>query len=450
MLKSMQHLDPHVWPDSAHVQADGSMVIGGCTVRELAATYGTPLYVLDLQTVQATAQAYLGALREHYPGEATVHYASKALLNTAVAQLMTRAGLGLDCVSLGEVAVALRAGVDPGLLHLHGNAKPRHELEQALAWGVGRIIVDSLDELQLLAELTSERRDPYPVLLRLNPGVDVHTHAHIQTGQLDSKFGLPVSTGMANTAVRMLTAAPGLRLVGLHAHLGSQIHELDALVLGMERLLDVAASIRTEYGITIEELSPGGGLAVAYRPGDPAPTVAAYVTALAQALLEGCARRDLPLPRLIVEPGRSLIARAIVAVYSVLSVKRIPAVRTYVAVDGGMGDNLRPSLYDARYTVRAVDAMPAEDSETITIAGRFCESGDLLVRDVALPPLDPGTLLAVAQAGAYTLSMASNYNLVSRPALVLVADGAAHLLQRRETVEDLVARDLRLPSSIAS
>ena len=434
-------LEPHIWPDTAR-DIDGNLELGGCLVRDLVRTYGTPLYILDRATVAATAQAYQAALAAHYPAPAQIHYASKALLNTGVARLMHHLGLGLDCVSLGEVAVARRAGVDASHIHLHGNAKPSAELRQALAWGVGRIVVDNLDELHALGQLTVGQASPSPIWLRLNPGVDVHTHAHIQTGQLDSKFGLPIDTGMARAALELAQATPGIEVVGLHAHLGSQLSDAQAMRRGVARLMEFAAQMRQELGIVFTEFSPGGGLAVAYRAADPLLDIAHYVAALCDELQQQCQRWDYPLPRLVLEPGRSMIARAVVGVYEVVSIKQIEGVRTYVAVDGGMGDNIRPALYQAHYTVRRADASPPGATLPVTIAGRYCESGDILARDVALPPLLPGALLAFAQAGAYTLSMASNYNLVPRPALVLVENGGSRLLQRRETLDDLVARDV--------
>lgn len=444
IVQPMQHLDPALWPDTAAIR-HGHLTLGGCDSVQLAQTFGTPLYLLDHETLHATARRYTATLAAAYPAPGSVHYAGKALLNTALAQLVARAGLGLDCVSLGEIAVARRAGVSLDHVHLHGNAKPRREVEQALAWGVGRIMVDSLDELRQLAAIVQDRAQPQAIMLRVNPGVDVHTHAHIQTGQLDSKFGLPIATGMAEAAVQLALRSPNLQLVGLHAHLGSQIHELDRLALGVDRLLQFAAAMRERHGFALHELSPGGGLAVPYRSGDPAPTIEAYVQMLAAAVIDGCARSALPLPRLVIEPGRSLIARSIVALYEVISIKAIPNVRTFVAVDGGMGDNLRPALYEARYSVLRADAPLHENVAPVTVVGRYCESGDVLLRDVALPPLATGALLAIPMAGAYTLSMASNYNLVPRPALVLLDRGQARELQRRETLDDLVQRDAPLP-----
>lgn len=443
----MQAQDLELWPLTASINSDSRLSIGGCDVTTLAREFGTPLYVLDETTFHHAATQFVSALQHSYPGESAVHYAGKALLNTAVAQLVVRWGLGLDCVSLGELAIARHAGVPLDHVHLHGNAKPRHELEQALDWGVGRIMIDSLDELRLLAELTRNQAAPQRILLRVNPGVDVHTHAHIQTGQLDSKFGLPITTGMALEAVEIALQSPGLELVGLHAHLGSQIMEMEPLALGVERLLSFAAELRERFGWHLRELSPGGGLGVPYRAGDPTPQIETYAQTLANAVITGCERRQMPLPKLVIEPGRSLIARSIVALYEVLSIKRIPDVRTFVAVNGGMGDNIRPALYEARYTVARADQMTAAPTERVTVVGRYCESGDVLLRDVDLPPLEPGALLVLPMAGAYTLSMASTYNLVPRPPLVLVRDGEAHVLQRRETVSDLILRDLAAPPS---
>ena len=436
-----------LWPDTAAVNKAGALTIAGCPTPDLVAEYGTPLYLLDEATVQATTRDFVDALRRHYPASAAVHYAGKALLNTAIAQLMALYGLGLDCVSLGELAIARRAGVDLRTVHLHGNAKPPRELQQALDWGVGRIMVDSLDELRELGELTAGRGSAQSVFLRLNPGVDVHTHAHVQTGQLDSKFGLPIATGMAEAAVKQVLDTPGIRLAGLHMHLGSQIAALEPLRHAIRSLFDFAATMRARYGWTMAEFSPGGGLAVPYAPGDPAPLIDDYVRLLATATRDYARATNVELPRLVLEPGRSLIARAVVAIYTVIATKTIPGVRRFVAVDGGMGDNIRPALYGARYHAVRADQVDAPPSEVVTVVGRYCESGDLLLRDILLPPVAPGALLAIPMAGAYTLSMASTYNLVPRPALVLLRDGQSHLIQRRETPDDLAARDLPLPGA---
>ncbi|MFO7168936.1 MAG: diaminopimelate decarboxylase, partial [Chloroflexota bacterium] len=410
----------------------------------------TPLYVLDEATIRAACRSYRAALARHYAGPSAAHYASKALLNTALARIIAEEGLGLDVVSGGELFVALRAGFPPERIHLHGNAKPRAELEEALAAGVGQIVVDNLDELRLLAELTRGAQ-PRPggsaIALRLTPDIAPDTHAHIQTGHAASKFGLPLDA--LDAAAELIRSAPGLRLRGLHAHLGSQVFDYGPLARAVEVLLDCAARLRERHGIVVDEISPGGGLATPYTPDQPLPDVDAYIAAVAGALASGCAARGLPLPKLTLEPGRSIVARAGVALYTVVATKPLPRLdgarpepARYLHIDGGMGDNIRPALYGARYTAVLAGRPAAPAEELVHIAGRYCESGDILLRDLALPRAELGEVLAVAVAGAYTLSMASTYNLVPRPALLLVAGGRAQVVQRRETYADLVLRDV--------
>ncbi|HEU4326632.1 MAG TPA: diaminopimelate decarboxylase [Roseiflexaceae bacterium] len=448
-------LDSRIWPLTAALSPEGHLLIGGCDTTALAQTHGTPLYLLDEATVRQSCRDYRAALARHYAGPVSVHYASKAMLNVPLAQLITQEGLGLDVVSGGELFVALRAGVDPAQIHLHGNAKPRAELEQALAAGVGRIVVDTLDELGLLARLTAGRATPQPVMLRLAPGIAADTHSHIQTGQADSKFGLPLAA--LDAAADMLCDAPGLRLVGLHAHLGSQLFDTAPFVRAVDLLLECAARLREGHGLAIEEISPGGGVGVPYTPDQPSPDLEGYAAALGAALTAACQRHGLPPLRLVIEPGRSIVARAGVAIYTVLARKQLestpqapspkPQASGYIHIDGGMADNIRPSLYGARYSVLLANRASEPPVGRVHIAGRFCESGDVLLRDAELPPAAPGDLLAVATAGAYTLSMASNYNLAPRPALLLVGSGRACVMQRRETYGDLVARDIGLNES---
>lgn len=449
---------PFLWPDTAELLASGHLAIGGCDTVELAREYGTPLYLLDQATFHTISRGYLAALAQHYPGPSQAHYAGKALLTTAVAQLAARAGLGLDVVSGGELFVALRAGVPAERIHMHGNAKPQAELEQALACGVGKIMVDSLDELDMLAQLTAARATPQPIMLRVSPDIAADTHAHIQTGRATSKFGFALAS--LDAAAARVAAAPGLRLRGLHAHIGSQIFDYAAIERTVGVLLDCAARLRDQHGIVVDEISPGGGLGVAYTADQTTPDQQAYVAALSRAVIAGCAARGLALPTLVIEPGRSIVARAGVALYTVVATKPLPAAENhshqdsspalgatatrYLHIDGGMADNLRPALYGARYTALLANRAGATPGELVHVAGRFCESGDVLLRDVQLPVAQLGDLLAVAVAGAYTLSMANNYNMVPRPALVLVSDGRAQLIQRRETYADLAARDVML------
>jgi len=434
-------LHPAIWPDSATISA-GRLQIGGCDSVALTAEYGTPLYVFDEATLRGTMRSYLAAFTR-LGAPFRVHYASKALLNTALAQLVVQEGLGLDVVSGAELLIARRAGVPMEHVHMHGNAKSDAELARAVAWGVGAVVADSLDELERLATLTADSAAPQGVLLRVAPNIDAHTHAHIATGGAGSKFGLPLAA--LDAAVERVLAAPGLRLLGLHAHIGSQLFELAELQATVAVLVAQAARLHARFGITLEELSPGGGLGVAYTPEQPATAVGAYAEALVGALRTSCVEHGMALPRLTIEPGRSIVARAGVALYSVVG-RKLAADGSvqYLHIDGGMADNIRPSLYGARYTAMLASRADTPAGAPVDVAGRYCESGDVLLRDVALPPAVPGDLLAVATAGAYTLSMASTYNLVPRPAVLLVANGSARLIQRRETEDELLARDVAL------
>lgn len=436
--------DAHIWPLTAAIAADGRLTLGGCDVVELAQRYGTPLYLFDDATIRAACRQYQSAFAANYQGDTAIHYASKALLNTAIARMIAAEGLGLDVVSGGELYIALRAGFPAARIHLHGNAKPRQELEQALEAGVGQIIVDNLDELALLACLTATRAAPQAIGLRLAPAIATDTHAHIQTGHAASKFGLPLDA--LDAAAAMVRGAPGLRLTGLHAHLGSQLFDMAPYAAAIEVLLDCAARLRDRHAITIDDINPGGGLGVPYVASQSAPDITVYAATLGATLAAGCARRGLPLPRLVIEPGRSIIARAGVALYSVIASKPLPpgadTAERFLHIDGGMGDNIRPALYSARYTALLANRANAPGEEHVHIAGRYCESGDILLRDIHLPRAAPGDILALATAGAYTLSMASAYNLVPRPAVLLLSEGEERIIQRRETYADLAARDM--------
>jgi diaminopimelate decarboxylase len=449
-----------LWPFGAHLDAAGRLWVGGCSATELAAEHGTPLYVLCEHTLRRQMRAYRSALRHAYPAGGGVAYAAKAYLNLALAQLVAREGLHLDVVSGGELYVALRAGFPAEAIHFHGNNKSAAELGQALDAGVGRIVVDNFHELDLLGQLARDRPSaPVAVWLRLSPGLTARTHSHIQTGHDDSKFGFSIAGGDADRAVAAVLRLPFLNLVGLHAHIGSQILQPEILAENARRLVEFAAAMRDRHGFALRELSPGGGWGVPMTEGDAPAPIETYVQVIAHSAARACQEAGLDLPCLVLEPGRSIVARAGVALYRIGARKEFPGVRTYVAVDGGMADNIRPALYGARYSALAIlgaaagnpsgpEAAPAP-AETVTIAGKFCESGDVLIRDVELPRLRPGDLLAVPMAGAYTVAMASNYNLAPRPAVVLVNDGQAQLMQRRETYSDLVARDRPLDGAPA-
>ncbi|MBL7064839.1 MAG: diaminopimelate decarboxylase [Anaerolineae bacterium] len=435
-----------LFPPGARVDEQGQLWLGGCLASSLAQEFGTPLYVFDETTLRDRCQAYQQTLAQHYPATGQVAYAGKAYLNLALAQLFDQEGLSLDVVSGGELYVARQASFPAERIHFHGNNKSAAELAAALDENVGRIVVDNFHELNLLERLADQRQIRAPIWLRLSPNIDAHTHAYRKTGLLDSKFGFPLETGDAERALVRATASPHLDLAGLHAHIGSQILDVEPFIKAVTVLLNFAAAMKVSHDFELREFSPGGGWGVPYHEADAPAPVNRYVQAVSQAVVEGCRRHGLALPTLVIEPGRSIVAPAGVALYRVGARKEIPGVRIYVSVDGGMADNIRPALYGARYTALAANKAHQPAEETVTVAGRFCESGDVLIRDIALPRLSAGDLLAVPGVGAYCLPMASNYNLAPRPAVVLVKEGQASLIQRRETFEDLTARDLPLPA----
>ncbi|MBI4491954.1 MAG: diaminopimelate decarboxylase [Chloroflexi bacterium] len=430
-----------ILPLGASTSERDHLVLGGCDAVELAERFGTPLYVYDEATIRARAREYLDGLRAAYPN-ALVLYASKAFSSPALLEIVKQEGLGLDVVSGGELHVALRVDFPSERIYFHGNNKAREELELALDHGVGRVVVDNLYELDLLAEVAAQRGRRQPILLRLTPGVEAHTHDYRKTGILDSKFGFPIATGQAEEAVRRALALPSLDLLGYHAHIGSQIFELEPYVESIRIVLGFARAMQRQLGVELREFSPGGGWGIAYtRTDDPQP-VAELVATVAETVHRLTGYSGASGPRLVLEPGRSIVGTAGVALYRVGAIKRIPQVRTYVAVDGGMADNIRPALYQARYEALLANRMSAAPSEMVTVVGKYCESGDVLIRDVELPPLQPGDVLALPASGAYNLAMSSNYNHALKPAVVLARDGQARLIRRRQTYEDLLREEL--------
>jgi diaminopimelate decarboxylase len=433
----------NIWPIGTNRNGDGEMCIGGVSVLDIAHEYGTPTYVYDVTTLRTTARRFREAFANAYPASRVV-YAGKAFLTTALVKLLREEGLGLDVVSGGELHVGLSAGMPASEITLHGNNKSRQELTEAIAAGIGKIVIDNDYEIDLLEDLTHSCKTPLTVLLRLNPGVDVHTHQKISTGMADSKFGLPIVNGQAAGAVDRIVRIPALHLAGYHAHVGSQLFDPQATLDAIEELLAFAAAMRTRHGIDLECLSPGGGFGIAYETSDHPLSLENWALAIGNAVRNGCLDRGLSLPVLTVEPGRAIAGPAGVALYEVGSSKPLPGIRTYVSVDGGMADNIRPSLYGARYSAAIANrlATDLEDVQTVTIAGKYCESGDILIGEIDLPALKPGDLLAIPAAGAYCLAMASNYNLALKPAVVFVEDGAHRLVRRRETYADLLRFDL--------
>ena len=434
-----QHL-AHVFPDTTDTNSTGHLTIGGCDAVELVEQYGTPLYVLDESTLRAKCRQFAGAFASRYPNAQAV-YASKAYINPALARIFAEEGLGLDVVSGGELAVAVAGDVSLDKVYFHGNNKTPAELEEAVAAGIGRVVVDSFHELDLLERICADAGKTQDILVRVSPGIDPHTHAYTTTGIIDSKFGFSIQTGDAEKAVQQAIAAPHLNLQGLHFHLGSPIFELEPYQAATDLVLRFAAGLR-EQGLNLQEFSPGGGFAIAYTRNDQPPAPDDYAEAIVGTLTATCDELGMELPALVIEPGRSIIGPAGVALYRIGAIKDIPGVRTYVSVDGGMGDNIRPALYQASYEVLSANRPSAEPDATVTIAGKYCESGDVLASDILLPAPAAGDVIAIPAAGAYCPSMASNYNLNPRPPIVLVNDGESRLIRRRESYADMMLCDL--------
>lgn len=430
-----------LWPETTQRNDAGELTIGGVSVVALAERFGTPLYVFDETTMRHRARRAVASAFAGGPGSRAV-FASKALELPAILALLANEGLGIDVVSGGELFVALKSGVDPHVITFHGNNKSRQELREAIDAGIELIAVDNLHELDLLEELTRGRAEPVSILLRVNPGIDLHTHDKIATGVLDSKFGFPLWNGDAAVAVKRAVEIPGVSLEGFHCHLGSQLFDEKAAELAIEKIVAFAAEMRRIHGIEVRIVSPGGGMGISYLEGMAEMDIAEWMGATADALERSCALARMPQPSLVFEPGRWIVGPAGVALYTVGSRRDIEGVRSYVSVDGGMSDNIRPTLYDAEYTAELANRKGGEDRETVTIAGKYCESGDMLIREIDLPKLESGDLLAVPAAGAYCIPMASNYNLALKPAVVLVSEGEAILIRRRETYDDLLALDV--------
>jgi diaminopimelate decarboxylase len=425
-----------LFPVTYRVNAAGHMEVGGCDLITLAHTHGTPLYVYDEATVRQRASEYMAAM-----GTAgQVLYSAKAFASPQFLRVIAEVGLGLDVVSAGELHLALRSGFPQDRIHFLGNNKSREDVVAAFQAGA-TIVIDGDYEFELLREVVPEGKRT-PVMLRLSPGVKPDTHDHISTGQLDSKFGFSIESGAARRAVEKALRHPRLDLVGLHSHIGSQIFALGAYEHAMSMMLDLLVSLRDELGFEPRKLGAGGGLGIAYTRDDDPPTPRHFVEVVRHALVTGCLERGLKIPQLVVEPGRSIAGPAGMALYTVGSTKDIPGVRRYVAVDGGMGDNIRPKLYGARYEAYlASDPDRAHDGK-VTIAGKYCESTDILITDIEMPPLAAGDVIALPAAGAYCLSMASNYNGMPRPEVLMLNDGEARLMRRRESLDDIIAAEV--------
>ncbi|MBO8127935.1 MAG: diaminopimelate decarboxylase [Peptococcaceae bacterium] len=418
----------------------GHLVIGDCDTVELAREFGTPLYVLDEQTFRAKCRAYYQAFTAKT--NADVIYAGKSLLTLAICRLVEEEGLCLDVVSGGELFTAIKAGFPMSRIYFHGNNKSVEELLMGIEAGIHRFIVDNIRELYLLQNLASQKGRQVDILLRLTPGIEAHTHDYIKTGQIDSKFGLAIATGQAMEGVREALRLTNIRLRGLHCHIGSQIFELEPYADAARILLQFAREAKDATGWEIEELNLGGGLGIYYAEGDRPPEIADLAETIIPAVHKYAREFSLPVPKILVEPGRSIAGPSGITLYTVGTIKTIPGIRTYVSVDGGMTDNLRPALYGARYEACVANKMHMPSSHTVSLAGKCCESGDMLIWDIIMPPLEPDDIIAVPSTGAYTYTMASNYNRIPRPAMITVLNGQAELILKRESYDDLIRNDI--------
>lgn len=433
----LNRINPTIWPRTS-TRTDGALTVGGVDVRDLARDHGTPLYVLDEDDVRSRMRDYATAF-----ADSDVHYAGKAFLCKEIVRWLRDEGLGLDVASGGELAVALSVGFPPERITLHGNNKSVAELGRALEAGVGHIVLDSFDEIARLGYLAEQQGKRPKVMVRVTTGVEAHTHEFIATAHDDQKFGLSLNTGAAAEAVRRILALPQLELVGLHSHIGSQIVDTAGFEVAARRLATLLVQIKDEHGVVLPELDLGGGYGIAYVEGDEAPDIKELADGLREIVTKVCVDASLPVPRLTVEPGRTIVGPGGITLYEVGTVKDVEGLRTYVSIDGGMSDNVRTALYGAEYTAVLASRESAAEPMLSRLVGKHCESGDILVRDFHLPAdLAPGDLIAVAATGAYCRSLASNYNYLPKPAVVAVSGGVSRVIVQGETEDDLLRGQL--------
>lgn len=430
--------------DCLNVNEKGHLTIGGCDTVELAKKYGTPLYVLDENVIRSTCKAYVDSFKRHYDGKGLALYASKALSCKALCEIAKEENMGLDVVSGGELYTALKAGFPVENIHFHGNNKTYDEICFAVDSNIGKIVVDNLTELETLDKICGEKGKVQKISMRIKPGVDAHTHNFIRTGQIDSKFGFALETGEAMNAVKEAIELKNVELSELHCHIGSQIFDIDPFVTAAEIMMDFIGAIKNETGHIITELNLGGGFGIKYTDNDNPTAYDNYMNSVSKAVHAKAEQFDLPVPFVYIEPGRSIVGEAGITLYTVGAVKTIPDVRTYVSVDGGMCDNIRYALYQSEYTVVTANKADKEADTVVTIAGKCCESGDLIQENTKIAKAEPGDTIAVLSTGAYNYSMASNYNRIPKPPIVLVNNGTDKLIVKRESYEDLIKNDLDL------
>lgn len=430
--------------DCLNVNEEGHLTIGGCDTVELAKKYGTPLYVLDENVIRNTCKAYVDSFKRHYDGKGLALYASKALSCKALCEIAKEENMGLDVVSGGELYTALKAGFPVENIHFHGNNKTYDEICFAVDSNIGKIVVDNLTELETLDKICAEKGKVQKISMRIKPGVDAHTHNFIRTGQIDSKFGFALETGEAMNAVKEAIELKNVELTELHCHIGSQIFDIDPFVTAAEIMMDFIGAIKNETGHAVTELNLGGGFGIKYTDNDNPTAYDNYMNSVSKAVHAKAEQYGLPVPFVYIEPGRSIVGEAGITLYTVGAVKTIPDVRTYVSIDGGMCDNIRYALYQSEYTVVTANKADKEADTVVTIAGKCCESGDLIQENTKIAKAEPGDTIAVLSTGAYNYSMASNYNRIPKPPIVLVNNGTDKLIVKRESYEDLIKNDLDL------
>lgn len=431
-----------VFPLTAEVGDSGHLYIGGCDCIELVKEFGTPLYIFDEYTLRSKCKEFRTEFGKRY-SNTLVAYASKAFLNRAIAGIIKDEGLGLDAVSGGELSIAGSMDFPSERVFFHGNNKTPDELNLALELKTGRVVVDSFHEMELLGTLAQKKGIRQKILLRITPGIDAHTHKKTTTGILDSKFGFPMATGQAASAIEKALSNPGLELMGIHFHLGSPLTETSPYELAIEATLRFVKDMQKTGDFHLHEFSTGGGFAVQYTVDSPTLSVAAYAEAIINRLKDVLHSLEMDEPRLIIEPGRAIVSQAGIALYTVGAIKEIPGVRTYVCVDGGMGDNIRPAFYESRYEAIVANKIGEKETFEVTVAGKYCESGDILARDIKIAPVVAGDIIAMPVCGAYSIPMSSNYNMVPRPAIILVNDKKARIIRNRESYDDLMRLDIR-------
>lgn len=428
--------------DCISINGSGNLEIGGVDAVGLAKEYGTPVYVFDENEIRKNLAAFRDSMNEYYGGNGLAVYASKAFCCKEMCRICKQEGTGIDVVSGGELYTALSVGFPAEKIVFHGNNKTYDELSAAVENGVGRIVVDNITELEILSKIAAEKGRTAGIMLRIKPGIDAHTHDFIKTGQIDSKFGFALETGEAMEAVKKAISVPNIKLRGLHCHIGSQIFDIDPFELAAEVMLNLYKQIKDETGYELDELNLGGGFGIKYLESEQPKPYAEYMKNVSKTVKNRCEELGLKMPFVLIEPGRSVVGAAGLTLYTVGAVKDIPGIRTYVSVDGGMADNPRYALYNADYEIVCANKAAEERSETVTVAGKCCESGDLIQENTKLQKVEPGDILAVLSTGAYNYSMASNYNRIPRPPVVMVKDGVSRVVVKRETYEKIAENDI--------